>query len=290
MNHPNRNCLKLETRKYDNGMFQKSVDATYIIHLENNGRLPDINKQLELFQPTNIVYIVFNKGYTKCNKILVEQTPPYDLVDTFLFIFQDANEKGYKNILILEDDFIFTEKIYTSNHLSNINNFLNQKKEEKFLYYLGCLLWLQLPYNEHTSINLMSSGTHSVIYTYSARKYLLEKKLIPIYDWDVYNNLLSGIRRYVYKEPLCYQLFPITENSKHWVTFFNFDLTRIYINFAHLDVKLENGYSNTYIFSKIFGYILIILFLVLLFFTGKYLFEILKMEKIITKAKNNRKK
>ena len=48
MNHPNRNCLKLETRKYDNGMFQKSVDATYIIHLENNGRLSDINKQLEL--------------------------------------------------------------------------------------------------------------------------------------------------------------------------------------------------------------------------------------------------
>jgi hypothetical protein len=290
MNHLNRNCLKLETRKYDNGMFQKSVDATYIVHLENNGRLHDINKQLELFHPTNTVYIVFNKGYTKCNKILIEQTPPHDLIDTFLFIFKDSNEKGYKNILILEDDFIFTEKIYQSNHLTNINDFLNQKKEEKFLYYLGCLLWLQLPYNEHTVLNLISTGSHSIIYSYSARQDLLEKKKIPIYDWDIYNNLFTGNTRYVYKEPLCYQLCPITENSKHWKTFFNIDLSRMYINYAQLDVKIENGYSNTYIFSKILGYILIILFLLLLFFTGKYLFKMLKMKKIMTKSKINRKK
>ena len=120
MNHPNRHCIRLEKKNFKNSMFQQSIDATYIIHLENNGRLPLIEKQLKIFQPTNPVYIVFNKGFKNCQKILPYQVPARDLVDTFFFVFQDANEKGYKNILVLEDDFIFSNEIFQENHLSNI--------------------------------------------------------------------------------------------------------------------------------------------------------------------------
>ena len=130
------------------------------------------------------------------------------------------------------------------------------------LYYLGCLLWFQLPYNSHTNINLMSSGTHSVVYTYKTRQALLAKKGTLVFDWDIYNNFFSGIRRYVYHKPLCYQLFEETENSKNWPSFFGFDPVKLYIKYKNLDVQVEDGYSNTYTFSKVIGYLSIILFLI----------------------------
>ena len=40
------NCYKLKELKYNNGLFNDTVDATYIIHLENNGRFNNIMNQL----------------------------------------------------------------------------------------------------------------------------------------------------------------------------------------------------------------------------------------------------
>jgi hypothetical protein len=65
-------------------------------------------KQLNEYQPTNTVYILFNKGYKKCKKQDFITNPPYDLVDANLNIFKHAKENNYDNILILEDDFIFS--------------------------------------------------------------------------------------------------------------------------------------------------------------------------------------
>ena len=245
-------------------MFQSSVDATYIIHLEGNGRLPSIENQLEQYHPTNLVYIVFNKGYKNCTKKLPYQLPAHDLVDTFLFIFKHSIEQGFQNILILEDDFIFSPEINRENHLTIINNFLIVKKNENMMYFLGCLLWLQLPYNSHTGINLLSSGTHSVVYSHSARVYMIQKKFVPIFDWDIYNNCFTGIRRYIYNKPLCYQLFPETENYSNWPSLFGFDPVKLYIKYNNLDVRLENGYSNSYKYSIIFGYLFLIIILLLL--------------------------
>jgi hypothetical protein len=270
MNHPNNKCFKIEKIIYKNAIFNKSIDATYIMHLENNGRIYDIKKQLNKIKPTNIIYIVYNKGFQNCEKILPHYSPQYDIVDTYLYIFKDANAKKYKNILILEDDFIFSNEIYKDNHIYNINNFLIEKKDEKMLYFLGCLSWLQIPYNSHTNINLLSSGAHAVVYTYKTRNEFLKPKLIPIFDWDVYHNLFAGIRKYVYYKPLCYQLFPETENSKYWVSLNGLDITKIYIKQYNLDVNLEPGYSNTYYYSLIFGYILICISIIFIFLISYY--------------------
>ena len=271
MFHHNKHCFKIETRNYNNSMFEASVDATYIIHLENNGRLPSINKQLEHFKPTNIVHIVFNQGFKKCNKDLGEQTPPYDLADTFIYILQDANEKNYNNILILEDDFIFSKEIYKNDHLKNINNFVSKNKNEKLLYYLGCLSFLQIPYNIHTNLLLSSIGTHSIIYSAAARNILLTTVYNKnnIFDWDTYLNLCPGLKRFVYKKPLCFQLFTDTENSKHWNSWIPFksyfsDPIKIFIKYYRLDIQPEPGYSNTYLLAKILGYLIIIFMIVLI--------------------------
>ena len=107
----NEHCYRFERIYFENGILQEQVDATYIIHLEGNGRYDDIQKQLHKFHPTNVVYIVFNKGFKSCKKVAHIDKPPLDLVDAFLQTFNHAKKHSYKNILVLEDDFIFDDKI-----------------------------------------------------------------------------------------------------------------------------------------------------------------------------------
>lgn len=273
MNYINSHCYKLEKIIYNNAIFNDSIDATYILHLENNGRLNDIKNQLKNFKPTNTLYIVYNKGFKNCQKELPIYNSNYDFIDTVLFIFNDANNKKYQHILILEDDFMFSNEIYNGNHIENINNFLIEKKDEKMFYFLGCLSWLQLPYNAHTNINVLSSGTHAVIYSYKARKELLKTKISTIADLDVYHNLFAGIRKYIYYKPLCYQLFPETENSKNWMPFFG-DFNKIYMKSYNLDIKVEPGYSDSYYYSLIFGYILIVIFIILVIIIIYYIINL----------------
>jgi hypothetical protein len=255
-------CYHFEERRYNDGLFNDSIDATYIIHLKGNGRLSDINQQLEIYHPTNIVYILFNKGYKKCKKEGVD-TPAKDLTDAFLTIFKDAKQKKYNNILILEDDFMFSPKVKESIHIKNINHFLNKHKNSDIQYLLGTLPGIRMPYIYDTnhSMIFISAGTHSVVYTHSNReKILLEKKEDMLNtDWDSYSS--SNNVCYGYHIPLCYQLFPDTENKKTWGSQNIF--TRIlgimaeYIfNCLNLDKKVEPGYSYSYTFSLFTPYLL----------------------------------
>ena len=80
----------MEEYNYEKGLLD--VDATYILHLEGNGRLEQIQTQLEQYHPSRKVYLVYNQGYKKCQKNLPLESPPYDLVDAFLTAFHDANK------------------------------------------------------------------------------------------------------------------------------------------------------------------------------------------------------
>ena len=62
----NNHCYHFEKHSYNDGCLSESVDATYIIHLEGNGRLLKIKQQLEKYHPSYTTYILFNKGYKKC--------------------------------------------------------------------------------------------------------------------------------------------------------------------------------------------------------------------------------
>jgi len=54
-------CYNLKKYTFKKGLMENSIDATYILHLEGNGRLESINDQLNSYQPSKIVYILFNK-------------------------------------------------------------------------------------------------------------------------------------------------------------------------------------------------------------------------------------
>jgi len=263
-------CYNFKKLEYKNATFADSVDATYILHLEGNGRLPDILDQLNKYQPTKIVYIVFNKGYKKCKKKLSKNEPPIDLIDAYYQVLKDSKTKNYRNILILEDDFMFNDRMNDPIITNDINTFINDKDNEEFMYMLGALPHLQMPYkNKHYTL-CISTGTHASIYSKKLRDNIIDNVPIDrISDWDLYTNL--NCSRYIYEEPLCYQLFPDTENSKYWGgNLFGISPLRNYLKYYELDTKTEPGYSACYTNSrKRIFYILIVLILIIIFYTHK---------------------
>jgi hypothetical protein len=256
-------CYYLKTQYYNEPLF-KNVDATYIIHLQGNEeRHKNITDQLEMYQPTKIVHIVYNKGYKNCNKDKIQDTVQ-DLIDTYLYIMNDA--KQYDTILILEDDFMFHKDI--KEHTHNIDTFIQNNTD--YIYRLGCIPIIQLPYNMYTYIGL-SLATHSVLYSKSIRNKILENKIgdwNKIVDWDVYINFVSV--NYIYYKPLCYQLFPNTENRNNWGNFNKFIhyiaqlFIVTFIKLMGIDTHAEPGYSILYTISKLLS-LLIVLFILKIF-------------------------
>jgi hypothetical protein len=207
-------CYSSKEYHFDDPIFN-DIEATYIIHLEGNGRYEHIEKQLQTYHPTKLVYLVLNKGFKKCEKDKRIDKSSLDIVDAFLTIFKDANEKKYKNILVLEDDFIFDEKILDKTHATSIETFLKEKQGNLFAYYLGTLPILQMSLNTEHNRVFISGGTHACIYPHSLIKNLMENENHEtMKDWDIYINF--NYTRYKYHTPLCYQLFPQTENQTHW--------------------------------------------------------------------------
>jgi hypothetical protein len=269
-------CYRLEQLDYHNGILD--LDATYIIHLEGNGREKHILNQLDEYHPTNVVYILYNKGFKHCDKSKDIKDSRLDLIDSILTIFEDAVKKNYNNILVLEDDFIFSEKIKNKTIQENILEFVKRKQNEKLMYMLGCLPFFQKPYDNYNNILLYGIGTHACIYSRKFMESVLNVDFIPYKDWDYYTHSLET--RYVYHEPLCYQLFPETENQENWFSFFGLKyLLLLIIKLSELNKKTEPGYTIFYNISKLI-YVFFILFLILISLFLWHIFYLHKMHKM----------
>jgi len=225
----------------------------------NNGRIDSIYRQLERFRPTKVLYIVENQGYKMCTKELPEQTTGHDLVDAFLQICKHAKKNGYGNILILEDDFQFSDTILDKSTVNDICTFINNKQNEKFLYYLGCLPWLKVPsISNHTRL-LLSSGTHGVIYSTKTVDYLLKNTDLQ-HDWDIYLNMsVASLTRYMYHKPLCYQVMEQTDNQNNWRLNTGANIIIYIFRLFNVHETIEPGTSQLYFISTITS---------LIFFTG----------------------
>jgi hypothetical protein len=280
MELPN-NCYRFEKNVYTDGIFEGCVDATYVIHLEGNGRHESIQEQFKEYHPTNTVYIVFNKGYKNCKKGDHIKLPTQDLTNAFLEIFKNAKIKNYNNILILEDDFIFNKKIKDPDHQKKLCKFLKDNENADIQYLLGCMPLIKMPYfyDLDHCISIVSLGTHAAIYTKSNREKILNKKEEEIKDWDIYNFLNST--RYTYHIPLCYQLLPETENSKLWGSENLFllvaaKIAKMVFSFFKLDTQTEPGYSFFYKFSNIFFFILLFTLFVIIYWVYTYFVKMTK--------------
>jgi hypothetical protein len=251
------NCYNFYKINNNNGIFDSSVDATYIINLENNGRIDDINNELKKIQPTKTVYIVFNKGYKKCKKADYINTPPLDLVDAFINVFKHAEQQNYNNILILEDDFMFNDKIMNKDIIT-VNKNINNIKKKEFIYFFGCLPLIQYPISLNNYSLLTSIGTHSIVYSKEFRKKTLKIDQQKIKDWDYYIGNCH-VQKYNFYKPIYFQLFPNTENSKYWDNSILFIIIKKLIQIFKLDKKTDPGYLYFYTFSKLIPLLFIII-------------------------------
>jgi hypothetical protein len=268
----NTQCYTFKKKTYTKGFLDESVDATYILHLKDNGRLEHIHRELLKYQPTKTVYIVYNEGFKKCKKKLIEQISYQDLTDAFLQSFKHANEHHYNNVLILEDDFMFNSEIREKKHLKSINTFLNDKKHEEFIYYLGCNPILIRPYTYDFNhyISYKSCSMHSIVYSREARN---KTKNLQLKHWDVIvENSISN--KYLYYKPLCYQIYGDTENKKSWSEKDNiiiFHIKNFIIKKLYLDKQPEPGFTYLYILAKLISILITILLICIIVYLIKLL-------------------
>ena len=293
MDNKNRinECYRYEPIEVtDKPLFSQEIDATYVLHLEGNGRYESVLDQLQQYPPTKIIYIAFNPGFRSCPKEDYVTISLQDIVDAFIHVFIHAEEKGYRNILVLEDDFFFDPCIRNEpEHVANIETFLhglrdkgrspsdenNTSSKNNFMYFLGSLPFLQRPVDWsclHYSVSV-TAGTHACIYSPAMRRNILSLDQKKIRDWDVYNNN-SCKNRYGYHRPLCYQLFTATENQKNWIgsdgpyeawnKWWGQMGVTIFNGFG-LDKSIVPGYPFFYHTSKLIFFILWILFFLVLY-------------------------
>jgi hypothetical protein len=301
----NKNCYEEERIESEHeGFLDRSCGVTYIIHLENNGRYERIRDQMKMFPTTNIMIILHNKGYKDkhknkhkykhkdnyCQKDERITTPFQDLMDAFFTIFKHAQQNfPDQNILILEDDFQFISQRYHSELIKKeVNEFINQHKEERMIYSLGLVPMI-------SSVSLFGSdshrcsyfklATHSIIYTPVTIKYLLsnyfpqnEKLFLNLpmmyQDWDLFLEKERRITKFYYHVPICIQRIYLTENaSSHEQKFQNYFLKKLiqlnvflFMNMhQHItdDKDLEKSWDDIYCLSYRINWSLRILALIL---------------------------
>ena len=251
-------CYRFELLEFEDCLF-KNVDATYILHLEGNGRLDRIYDQLKTYHPSKKVYIVYNKGYKKCHKELVIQRTTDDLVHANMTVFEHAQQ--YKHVLVLEDDFIFNKDV--AKHASHVDDFL--KRKDSFVYQLGGAPLIMVPVDMH-HCRSYSVAAHSNIYSDSSRKILLDHYRLnksKIENIDYYISTILPM--YMYHKPLCYQIFPMTDNRKNWfkdatgVFSFVDVMFNTFISWTNLENEPEPGFSIMYFLAKMIP-VLVLLF------------------------------
>ena len=106
----------------DKGIFDTIVDITYILLMENSPREKSVLDNIHKFKLSKKVIIQYNKGFLNCKKDLIQQTTNYDLSDAYNNVFIDSLKNNYNRILVLEDDFMFDDRILNKNTLKDIED------------------------------------------------------------------------------------------------------------------------------------------------------------------------
>ena len=258
-------CYRFELVEFEDCLFEE-LDATYILHLEGNGRIDHIHEQLKTYHPTKKVYIVYNKGYKNCYKDLEIQSSGHDIVHANITVFEHAEQ--YKHVLVLEDDFIFSKEV--KKHCRHVDTFL--KRDTSFVYQLGSAPFFAVPISMH-HYRILAGTAHANIYSSLSRKQIMNdyenhKITGKIGGLDNYN--VKHLPMYMYHKPLCYQTFPMTDNRKEWfkgdgvmnsITPIIDVILTMFISCVNLEKEPEPGFTILYWIAKCIP-ILLLLFLV----------------------------
>ena len=291
----NKNCYNYELRTYETGLFDTFVDVTYIItSLDDKKRNANIEHQLSRCIPTKQIYMVYNKIYKKCHKILPKQIPPYDIKDAYLNIMQHSIDQNYNNILVLENDFIYSDILLDNTKngdiLREIRDFFVDYSDTTFAYNLGPLFSLCYPNLNPFSVHkntfqiILGGGTHACIFNNKIQHDLILEKpnqsILPFHQ-DIEKNIDMYLNQnynvYFYKTPLIYQIVENTVNQNHWND--NPIIHQIImgdIRFFQLDKQPEPGFSIKYMLGFLLSYLF---FFILFLFFSFFLYQLFLLYK-----------
>jgi len=256
----NSHCYRFDYIRFDNGLLDKIIDAVYVILLEDSDRTENVYKQINHYKLSKNTYIQINKGYKNCEKKLMKQQSNYDLLDSNYNIWLHAKENNYNNILILEDDFIFDNRILDKNVLNDLDNFINNYEFD--IYSLGNIPLILTPFLLTKHPKMLSGGaSQSIILTKGIRNLLIDKYENNT-DWLINSRghidwiyTTNNFNYNIYYKPLCYQTFPKTENMDTWDQDLNIILKILnkliifLIPLFKLDKQPQPGFDIIYIFS-----------------------------------------
>src|SRR5210317_428386 len=175
-------CYYYRDYKLPKGNLDPSVNCTYVLIMHDSPREHQIYQHIMKAQPTSRVIFQYNFGYKKCDKKLRENKPSVDLEDAVKTIFKHALDRGYKRILVLEDDCEFDERIRDPEIVEDLNTFFMEKNPD--VYNFGSASPLLSPTdvvlgNKHQRL-IWNVHTHATVYsehfmkTSSNRKFLFD--------------------------------------------------------------------------------------------------------------------
>lgn len=245
-------CYTFEELNFDTPLFE-SVDITYVIHLENNGRLENVKQQLSRFKPSKKCIIVHNLGYKKCDKPhLPRQSSNFDLLDINLEIMKDAQKRNLTNVMVLEDDFFFDNDVF--NHSKNIDQFIWKNEDTPIIYFPGNIPIIQYPIEPFHNRVFVFGVSHCVIY--NKLLYLDVLSNNNIFDSTIHHidYFYMQYKCYNYYKPVCFQIFPETDNQKEW---FLSALMIFLVKLIFLDKQHQPGFTIIYIVSYIMSFLLL---------------------------------
>lgn len=262
-------CYRYQYYNFSHGKFDKVVDCTYVLLLENSNREETILNTISKYKPTSKCVIQYNQGYKNCKKELRRQLPHNDLTHCLQTAFKHALANGYNRILVLEDDCEFDQRINDTYITDDICNFINKNNPD--IYSLGAVSTmspLDILFSRHCRMYAMGL-THAVIYNHR----FMSKKYNT--DWlldttDIELNLYWN--KFTYYKPIAYQKFPDTENSLNgWMgryvkKFFNM----ILIDPLELKTKTQPGFDKLYIFFKVLSFLIFFFIIKIIYSSYKY--------------------
>lgn len=214
------------------------VDVTFVITMNNQPeRTKKAKQQLEILRPTNKVFILYNEGY-KCSK----RNPSTgnkvrwsgeDIAHANYTIFKECEIRNYNSVLVLEDDFTWTDISFQKDVQDDINLFL---KEKYLRYNLGAICSL-IPIKglmKHHKCACLAPPAHSVIYSKRGYKRMIMR--MENRPGLVHMDLGYPGRIHYYYKPLAVQSFPPSNNRNNWES----KLYKAGISAMKLDINDEN--------------------------------------------------
>jgi hypothetical protein len=257
----NKHSYRYEYILSENGLFDHYIDIVYILTMENSIRRDSYMEQIKKYNPYNKIIIQHNIGFKKCKKNLYKQNTVHDLNDAYYHVFLHAKSNNYTNILIFEDDFFFDN--IKKDDIHEIGMFINNN--DYHIYNLGCGFNISFPHTIKHHISIISSCSHAIIYNIKYIDFFI-KKYNDGFDMmcdSIWNRM--DILKFKYYKPVCFQLFPITENIKNW------PLSKFAIWFINL-VKLGKNHKLGFAILNILGYLIsFIVLLLYIWFTYFYM-------------------